>query len=367
MYLQKLTIRGFKNIEEANLRFCPKINSITGLNGVGKTNLLDAIYYLSMTKSFFWGYDQQSISYDSHYCRVEGEYLREDKSLDKIEFTIDREQGKQFKKSGKPYSRLADHIGHIPIVMVSPYDSCLINESGEERRKFINAILSQIDGEYLSRVQNYNQLLAQRNRLLKMEGYSEELLETFSERLSWNGSYIYKKRVQFTEQLIPIINRYFKIVSNDREEITIEYSSDLAKGPLDELLKMNRERDNFLKYTSVGVHRDDLKFQMDGRALKLCGSQGEQKSFLIALKLAQFEIIKEIKGRVPILLLDDVFDKLDPNRVEALLNIVSSDHFGQIFITDSNKVRIEEILERVSGDSLLFEIEEGEIKERGER
>lgn len=362
MYLKKITISGFKNISGRDVHFSPKLNCITGMNGAGKTNLLDAIYYLSMTKSYFSNLDMHTIAYDVDLCRVSGEYVREDNTTDLISFSLERAAAKQFRRNSKNYSRLSDHIGVIPIVMVSPHDNCLINESGEERRKFINSILSQLDNEYLRRVQNYNQLLAQRNKLLKLDNFSLELLETFSERLSWNASYIFEKREEFVNRLFPIVNRYYKTLSGGKEEIAIEYKSDLKKGNLEELLKKNSDRDRLLKYTSVGIQRDDLLFSMNGHLFRICGSQGQQKSFLISLKLAQFEIMRDMHKRIPLLLLDDLFDKLDMNRVESLLNMVSSNFFGQIFITDSNKVRVQEILSKINGSSASFEVKSGTIK-----
>ena len=362
MHLKKITISGFKNISGTDINFSPKLNCITGMNGAGKTNLLDAVYYLSMTKSYFSGLDMNTIAYNMDLCRVVGEYSREDNTVDFISFTLERAGVKQFKRNSKNYSRLSDHIGIIPIVMVSPYDNCLINESGEERRKFINSILSQLDNEYLRRVQNYNQLLAQRNKLLKSDNFNSALLDTFSERLSWNAGYIFEKREEFVGKLFPIVNKYYNMLSGGKENITIEYKSDLKKGSLEELLKKNREKDRLFKYTTVGIQRDDLIFNMNNHLFRICGSQGQQKSFLISLKLAQFEIMRDLHKRIPLLLLDDVFDKLDMSRVESLLNMVSSNLFGQIFITDSNKVRVQEILSKINGSSASFEIASGTIK-----
>ncbi|MDD2583763.1 MAG: DNA replication and repair protein RecF [Bacteroidales bacterium] len=362
MYLNKITISGFKNISATEISFSPKLNCITGMNGAGKTNLLDSIYFLSMTKSYFSGLDLNIIGYNIDLCSVAGEYIREDETTDLITFSLEKAGPKHFKRNLKKYSRLSDHIGVIPIVMVSPYDNCLINESGEERRKFMNSILSQLDNEYLRRVQNYNQLLAQRNRLLKSDNFSRDLLDTFSERLSWNATYIFEKRAEFVGKLFPIVNKYYNELSGQKESIEMEYRSHLKQGNLEELLKANIQKDCILKHTSVGIHRDDLVFNMNGHLFRICGSQGQQKTFLISLKLAQFEIMKQMHKRVPLLLLDDVFDKLDMNRVQSLLNMVSSNLFGQIFITDSNKVRVKEILAKINGSSSLFEIDSGTIK-----
>ncbi|MFA6334667.1 MAG: DNA replication/repair protein RecF [Bacteroidales bacterium] len=361
MYLKKISITNFKNISEAQINFSPKINCITGINGSGKTNLLDAVYYLSMTKSFFSGMDQYTIKYDCDMTALHAEYLREDGTEETISLSLDQNGEKHIKRNSKSYTRLSDHIGLIPIVMVSPADTSLINESGEERRKFLNAILSQLDREYLRRLQNYNQLLNQRNRLLKGINVPDELLSAFSEQLSYHASYIYRSRKEFCNKLLPLVTYYYGMLSGGREEIGIEYKSDLGESSLINLLEQNREKDKALKYTTAGIQRDDLIFLMNGYPIRKCGSQGQQKSFLISLKLAQFSIMKDIHTIPPILLLDDVFDKLDILRVEYLLRLVSSDFFGQIFISDSNKVRISNILETINGDSTSMEIENGEI------
>lgn len=361
MYLKKISITNFKNISEAQINFSPKINCITGINGSGKTNLLDAVYYLSMTKSFFSGLDQYTIKYDCDMATLHAEYLREDGTEETISLSLDLNGEKHIKRNSKSYTRFSDHIGLIPVVMVSPADTSLINESGEERRKFLNAILSQLDREYLRRLQNYNQLLNQRNRLLKGINISDELLSTFSEQLSLNASYIHKYRKEFCDKLLPLVAHYYNTLSGGRENIGIEYKSDLEEVSLIDLLEQNRERDKALKYTTAGIQRDDLVFLMNGYPIRKCGSQGQQKSFLISLKLAQFSIMKDIHTVPPILLLDDVFDKLDMLRVEYFLRLVASDFFGQIFISDSSKVRISNILETINGDSISMEIVNGKI------
>jgi DNA replication and repair protein RecF len=361
MYLKKISITNFKNISEAQINFSPKINCITGFNGSGKTNLLDAVYYLSMTKSFFSGMDLYTIKYNTDMTSLHGEYIREDGTEEKISLSLDSQGEKHIKRNAKNYNRLSDHVGLIPIVMVSPADTCLINESGEERRKFLNAILSQLDREYLRKLQNYNQLLIQRNRLLKGINISDDLLSAFSEQLSFNASYIFKSRKEFCDKFLPVVTYYYNMLSGGRESIAIDYKSDLEESSLLDLLIKNKERDKLFKYTTVGIHRDDLIFLMNGYPIRKCGSQGQQKSFLISLKLAQFSIMKNIHISPPILLLDDVFDKLDMMRVEYLLRLVSSDFFGQIFITDSNKVRITNILDSINKDSISLEIENGII------
>lgn len=361
MYLKRISILNFKNINDAKIEFSPKLNCITGINGSGKSNLLDSIYYLSMSKSYFSNLDQYTISYGENLTAIHGDYSKEDGTEEKISLSLTSEGDKIIKRNGKNYHRLSDHIGLIPIVMVSPYDTCLINESGEERRRFLNAILSQTDREYLRRMQNYNQLLSQRNKLLKNSSFSQDLLSAFSEQLSHNAGYIYLARKEFVENLTPLVSKYYSMLSGGREEISIEYKSDLAQGNLSGLLEKCIERDRTYKYTTSGIHRDDLLFSMNGNPIRKIGSQGQQKSFLISLKLAQFSIFKDLHNKVPVLLLDDVFDKLDMQRVEYLLKLVASDFFGQIFITDSNKVRINSILDTINGDTRSFEIDTGTI------
>ncbi len=359
MYLNTISLLDFKNIREAKLLFSPKLNCITGLNGSGKTNLLDAIYYLSMTKSYFTSTDIHSISYDCEKCRISGDYIREDEAIDNICIVLSREGEKSVKRNSKTYGRLSEHIGLIPIVMVSPYDNCLINESGEERRRFINSILSQIDNEYLLKLQNYNHLLVQRNKLLKSQPINDDLLFAYSAKMSVNAAYIHNSRAEFTKMLVPLADKYYKLISGGKEDISIIYKSDLDDSAPEMVFEKSLERDKILKYTTAGIQRDDLHFYMDGHLYKIFGSQGQQKSFLISLKLAQFEIMRDIYRKTPLLLLDDVFDKLDMERVEALLNLVSSNMFGQIFITDSNKVRVETILKKINGSSSSFEIFSG--------
>lgn len=359
MYLSKLLALNFKNISNLELSFIPRINCLTGMNGAGKSNILDAIYSLSMTKSYFSHIELRSINYNASRASITGEYIREDGSKEIIALQIDREEGKLLKRNSKPYKRFSEHIGLIPIVMISPYDTALVNESGEERRRFLNSILSQLDNDYLRHIQNYQKLLNQRNRLLKYEGGNGDLLDILSQQMSQNGALLFKKRADFVERMRPIVQRYYEAISGGKEKISIEYRSDLSKGDLYTLLKECREQDRAIRHTTVGIHRDDLIFRMNGTPIKFGGSQGQQKSFLISLKFAQYEIMKELFGRSPILLLDDLFDKLDIDRIQSLLNIVSSNLFSQVFITDSNKVRVEEVLKLNGHDAALFKVENG--------
>lgn len=364
MYLSRILISNFKNIRSADLAFSKKINCICGNNGEGKTNLLDAIYYLSMTKSYFHASDAFTFTFGESSAALNGTYVREDGTEDKISLRVVSPNDKTVKRNGKAYTRLSEHIGVIPIVMVSPSDTGLIREGGDERRKFMNSLLSQVDKEYLKRIQQYNQLLAQRNKLLKMPPVCMELLDTLNEQMDAHADYIYYKRKILCEELSSLAREYYGALSGSKEEISLRYVSDLDQVPLTELFARAIERDLFLKYTTVGIQKDDVEFSMNGYPIKKCGSQGQQKSFLIALKLAQFRLMKQMHGVTPVLLLDDVFDKLDMQRVEYLLELVAGDAFGQIFISDSNKVRMGRILDAVLNDHKSFTVERGVFTEQ---
>ena len=364
MYLSRISISNFKNIREASLSFSKKINCISGNNGEGKTNLLDAIYYLSMTKSYFNSSDTYTFTFGEEVTAINGFYVKDDATEDKINIGIKEGGEKSIKKNDKAYKRISEHIGTIPVVMVSPADTSLINSSGEERRKFMNSILSQVDKEYLRSIMRYNQLLAQRNKLLKMSGISSDLLETINERMSPDAYYIYCKRKELCACLQERAKEFYAKLSGAKEEISLKYISELDspdanENSLNELFINNKERDLILRYTSVGIQRDDIDFCLGLHPIKKCGSQGQQKSFLVALKLAQFTLMKQLHGHSPILLLDDVFDKLDMQRVEYLLGLVASEEFGQIFITDSNKVRMSNIAKTVTKELQSYEVTDG--------
>jgi len=361
MFLTEIQIGNFKNIGEARLQFSPKINCISGNNGAGKTNLLDAVYYLSMTKSYFASSDQYVYSFGAEEAVLCGLYRMDDGAAEKIAVSIKRSGEKMLKRGAKAYTRLSDHIGLLPVVMVSPVDGALINESGDERRRYLNFILSQTDRDYLRHIQSYSQFLLQRNKLLKEENPSQELLDVLSERMAPHAAYIYEKRKALCTELVPMVREFYCRLSGDAEQVTAEYHSDLDIAPLDELFRKEASKERILRYSTVGVQRDDILFMLGNHPIRRCGSQGQQKSFLLAMKLAQFLFIKRVYGQTPILLLDDVFDKLDMNRVEKLLEIVASLDFGQIFITDSNKVRLEEVAARIGAQCSNFYVEGGTI------
>jgi len=358
MYLKTITLQNFRNIADSSLEFSQGINCITGNNGAGKTNMLDAIYYLSMTKSYFSTSDQYIFRFGEDEAVLSALYQMDDECQERISASI-RKDGKSFRRGSKAYQRFSDHIGLIPVVMVSPSDTALVNDSGEERRKYLNSILSQTDRNYLRHIQSYNQLLLQRNKLLKSDTFNHLLLETFDERMQPHAEYVYESRKNLCEKLKPIISHLYSLLSQDAETVSLELRSDLDDSSLTDLLARERERDIILRYTGRGIQRDDVLFSLDAHPLRKCASQGQQKTFLLAMKLAQMDFMKESYGHTPILLLDDVFDKLDMNRVGRLISIVSSNDYGQIFITDSNKVRIDSIVGSISSGCAHFSVDNG--------
>ena len=365
MYLEKITLRDFKNIADASLAFSPKINCITGSNGAGKTNLLDAVYYLSMTKSYFSSSDQYIFRYGTEEAIASGLYAMDDGSRERVAVSV-RRNGKTVTRGGKAYERFSDHIGLLPIVMVSPSDSSLINDSGDERRKYMNFILSQTDRNYLRHIQTYTQYLLRRNKILK-DGFPQEvLIDTITEQMEPHAQYVYEARRQLCTQLLPIAQEFYTKLSGGREEITIDFRSNLDEAGFYELMERNAEKDRVLGYTLAGIQRDDILFSLDGHPLRKCGSQGQQKSFLLALKLAQMRFMQDVYGLKPILLLDDVFDKLDMARVGNLISIVATSEFGQIFLSDSNKVRVSGIVEAFSADCANFTVENGVYAREGQ-
>ena len=359
MYLEKLSVLNFKNIEQCELPLSPKLNCFVGDNGTGKTNLLDALYFLSMSKSALNLSDGQCVRHDADFFMLDGDYVMQPDRREAVVCSFKRGSGKTLKRNGKEYERISEHIGLLPVVLVSPSDTALINESGDERRRFMNLFLSQIDRGYLSAMQKYNQLLAERNRILKNSAGFEGIIEVIDMQLCECAEGVHGKRADFVERLAPVAARYYRDISGDTEQVEVTYRSELSARPMPELLKAAAERDRILGHTTCGVHRDDLAMTISGYPIRKYGSQGQQKSMLIALKLAQFDIIREQCGVKPIMLLDDVFDKLDLRRVEHLISLVAGEDFGQILITDSNKIRMEGILEKLTADYRLFDVAGG--------
>lgn len=360
--LEKIVISDFRNIQLQELEFSPNINCISGNNGEGKTNLLDAVYYLSMTKSAFATSDRFNFRHGTEEFSLAGTYRMDNGLSSRFSMKMTSKGEKKVRRDDKPYSRVSEHIGVLPVVMVSPSDISMVSESGEERRRFMNAVLSQMDQSYMSSLQQYNRLLMQRNKLLKDQVADQGLLEVIDMRMSTLAEPVFQARRKFVEDLRPIVSEYYKAVSGDSEQVDIEYDSELFKASLDLILASAFDRDRALRYTSSGLQRDDLKFMMNGHPIRRYGSQGQQKSFLVALKFAQYEIMKRSYGFAPILLLDDVFDKLDMGRIANLLQMVSGQDFGQIFITDSNKVRMSGIVDRLTSDRAYFETVAGTFK-----
>ena len=361
MYLRQISINNFKNLEQVDLHFSQNLNCLVGNNGEGKTNLLDAIHYLSITKSFFNNTDQQNIRHGENYFILKGDFVRKNND-EKIYCGVQRGE-KILKRNDKQYSRFADHIGLIPLVMISPTDISLINDSGDERRRYINNVLSQLDVIYLENIIKYNRILMQRNKLLKQIQKSDDVIAVLNEQLSEHAKIIHQKRKQFITEIQPYFTQVYKQVSNEEEQVSLTYKSDLNDDDFIDLLERSFEKDRILQHTTVGIHRDDIVMQMNRYPIKKIGSQGQQKTFLIALKLTQFNFFKQQTDISPILLLDDIFDKLDMHRVEHLISLVSSDDFGQIFITDSNKTRLDKILEQQKNSFSLFNVDKGKITE----
>ena len=360
MYIRKLSLLNFKNIAQADLELAPGINCFTGRNGAGKTNVIDAVWYLAMCKSSLAMTDGQSVRHGEEFFLLNGEYLSDGGRHETVTCSFKRNGGKTLKRNGKEYDRLSDHVGLVPVVIVSPADTALVSDAADERRRYLNGCISQLDRGYLSAVMRYNAVLSERNRYLKV-GSDEDMLSIYDRQLAEHGQAIYEKRKVFAERLQPLVGEYYALLSGRREQVELTYRSELAEAPFTELLQRARQRDLANQFTTAGIHRDDLVLRIDGYPLRKYGSQGQQKSFLVALKLAQYRIVGADKGEKPILLLDDLFDKLDMGRVEQLIKLVSGEEFGQIVITDCNKVRLETILGRQGGDYRLYVVANGEI------
>ena len=365
MWLQKLSLLNFKNYQEAELSFSPTVNAFTGDNGAGKTNLLDAIHYLSLCKSYFNPIDSQQIRQQSDFFMLQGRFDKNEIE-EVVSCSLKKNQKKQFRRNKKEYQRLADHIGLFPLVMVSPYDISIIIEGSEERRRFIDNVISQTDNHYLDELIAYNKSLTSRNILLKKIAetgkYDPLLLEVYDEQLMTSGQRIFEKRKSFMDEFLPVFNRHYQYLTDDAELVELVYDSQLLKEDFASLLKKSVERDRVLERTTTGIHKDDLVFSIHGLPMKKFGSQGQQKSFLIALKLAQYSYLQAKKGFKPLLLLDDIFDKLDDKRVHKLMQMVSEDDFGQIFITDTSTSRIRRIFDGIGIAVSIFEVEKGAIK-----
>ena len=359
MYLKKLNLVNYKNFETAQFELSPQINCFVGNNGIGKTNVLDAIYYLSFTKSYFNSIDGQNIRHGESFFVVEGVFDRKDRE-EHVFCGVQKGKKKTIKRNSKLYPKIQDHIGQFPLVIISPSDRDLISDGSEVRRKFIDGVISQFDSEYLNDLLNYNKQLAQRNALLKYFAsnrlWDEDSLMVYDEIMSDLAQNIYQKRKEFIDDMLPTFLDRYNSISENNELVTIQYKSSIEEDSLLNQLKESRGKDKILQYTSVGIHKDDLNFKLGDYSIKKFGSQGQQKTFLIALKLAQFEYLKRLKNVTPILLLDDIFDKLDENRVAQIVRLVNHNHFGQIFISDTHSERTENIVKSINEEYKIFKL-----------
>ena len=376
MILRKLSILNYKNIGEAQLELSPKMNCFIGRNGMGKTNVLDAVYYLSFCRSASNPIDSQVIRHDKPFCMIEGEYGEGDERLkmkdEKLIISVGMKRGqkKHFKRNKKEYKRLSEHIGLIPLVVVSPADTLLIEGGSEERRKLMDMVIAQYDRSYIDALSHYNNALQQRNTLLKQASAAEVspaafdplLMQLWEEQMAEAGEQLFEKRRAFVDELVPLFQQYYEHISGGQERVGLTYVSHCQRGPLLEVIQRDRHKDLAVGYSLHGVHRDDLEFTLDGHLMKREGSQGQNKTYVIALKLAQFDFLKRTGAQTtPLLLLDDIFDKLDAQRVEQIVRLVSSDNFGQIFITDANRDHLDQILSTTTLDYKIFHVSQGEI------
>lgn len=366
MYLAQIKLTQFKNYGQLSLELSPRLNCLTGLNGMGKTNVLDAIHFLCMCKNHTGLNDKQLIRHNDAFFRIEGRFTI-DGETQKIVAKFQSGQRKEMEKNGVAYERLTDYIGQFPVVMIAPDDVSLVQEGSEDRRRFLDATLSQISSGYLQNLLVYNALLRQRNALLKQfaeqKRFDAVLLESIDRQMPAPAQFIFEQRKQFVETFRPLFHDLYAAISNSRETVDVQYDSDLSDGMLEDLLPAVVEKDRILQRSTVGPHRDDLALFMDGKPVKKFASQGQLKSFLLALRLAQYEVLRQVKGIAPILLLDDIFDKLDAQRVRHLVGLLIGRDFGQIFITDTQRGRIEEIIASFSGEYKLFEVEDGIISD----
>ena len=368
MILKRISILNYKNLEQVELDFSPKMNCFIGQNGMGKTNLLDAVYYLSFCKSVSNPIDSQNIKHNQDFFVVQGSYLTDEGDPEEVYCGLKRRQKKQFKRNKKEYSKLSDHIGLIPLVMVSPADSELILGGSEERRRFMDVVISQYDREYLTALIRYNKAMAQRNTLLKAEVEpDDELMNVWEEMMASAGEVVFRKRNDFINEFIPTFQSFYSYISQDQELVNLSYESHAMQGDLLQLIRESRQRDRIMGYSLKGIHKDDLVMQLAEYPIKREGSQGQNKTYLVALKLAQFDFLRRTgSNTTPLLLLDDIFDKLDASRVEQIVKLVSGDKFGQIFITDTNRDHLDKILRKIEGDYKVFGVEQGAIYERKE-
>jgi len=363
MILKKISVINYKNIQSANLELSPKMNCFIGHNGEGKTNFLDAVYYLSFCRSAGNPIDSQVMLHGQDFFMLEGSYVNDMGDEELVYCGMKRGTKKHFKRNKKEYKRLSEHIGLIPLILVSPSDAIMIEGGSEERRRLMDVVISQYDHAYIDALNRYAKALQQRNSLLKMEEEPDAaLMQIWEEQMAAEGELIYQKRKQFVEELIPVFQDIYQRISGDKEQVSLSYQSHCQRGPLLEVIQRDRLKDRAVGYSLHGVHRDDLEMLLGGYPMKREGSQGQNKTFVLALKLAQFDFLKRTNSRTtPILLLDDIFDKLDASRVEQIVKLVAGDDYGQIFITDTNRDHLDQILRHGNFDYHLYHVEKGQI------
>lgn len=357
MFLKRISVLNYKNFSDVTFEFDHKINCFVGKNGIGKTNILDSIYHLANGKSYFNPLAVQNIKHGEEFFVIDGEFEINSR-MEQIVCSLKKGQKKTLKRNSKPYEKFSDHIGFIPLVIISPADRDLIVEGSETRRKFIDSVISQLDNSYLQKLIQYQKVIIQRNALLKYFAlnhvFEKDTLSIYNEQLISFGQLIFEKRKTFLTDFIPIFNKYHQEITNSAETVQLVYQSDLFEKDTFTLLEENLNKDRALQYTSVGVHKDDLSFEIDHYPIKKFGSQGQQKSFLIALKLAQFDFVKKRSGEKPILLFDDIFDKLDEFRVSKIIEMVNNEEFGQLFISDTHPERTENIVKTTHQSYKIF-------------
>ena len=363
MLLNSISIINFKNILSVDLHFSPNINCFIGSNGMGKTNFLDAVYLMSFCRSAFNPVDSQLITHGKDFFTIEGVYSGEDGHQENIYCGMKRGTRKHFKRDKKEYKRLSEHIGRIPLVFVSPADAAVVDGGGEQRRKLMDVVISQYDRAYISELSAYNKALQQRNVLLKSDGEPDSsLLDILEEEMGRHGEAVFARRTDFINKLVPVFQEIYNSISANSEEVGLTYTSHCQRGPLTEVIRRDRARDRAVGYSLHGIHRDDLEMTLGGYPLRHEASQGQTKTFVLALKLAQFDFLRRtVTETVPLLLLDDIFDKLDAGRVEKIVDLVSGNRFGQIFITDTNRDHLDKLLSRSHHDYRLFHVENGVI------
>lgn len=366
MILKNISILNYKNIRAAELAFSSNINCFIGNNGEGKTNLLDAIYYLSFCHSRFSNMDSQVVMHGQDFFMIEGNYESGNGDQEDIYAGMKKGKSKQVRRNKKAYKKLSQHIGFIPLIFVSPSDSMLVDGGGDERRRLMDMVIAQYDNVYIDALNRYNKALQQRNALLRQENEPDAtLLELWEKEMGEQGDVVFKKREEFVTEMTPVFQHIYQRVSGQRETVSLRYMSHAQRGPLIDIIQSDRFKDRAVGYSLHGIHRDDLEMLIDGYPMKREGSQGQTKTFVLALKLAQFDFLRRTASNTtPLLLLDDIFDKLDSGRVEQIVKLVSGDHFGQIFITDTNREHLDKILRHSDEDYKLFDVKGGAVTER---